>query len=85
MKAVVAMMGLTLLGLGLAPPATGQDAAAIVGRSARAYAATSNLRADFVQRIEDSMIGTYDSRGALLQQGENRLSMRFSDPDGDAV
>lgn len=85
MKAVVAMMGLTLLGLGFAPPATGQDAATIVGRSARAYAATSNLRADFVQRIEDSMIGTYDSRGALLQQGENRLSMRFSDPDGDAV
>ena len=85
MKAVVSMLGLTLLGLGLGPPATAQDAAAIVGRSARVYAATSNLRADFVQRIEDSMIGTYDSRGALLQQGENRLSMRFSDPDGDAV
>jgi outer membrane lipoprotein carrier protein len=79
------MLGLTLLGLGLAPPAIAQDAAAIVGRSARVYAATSNLRADFVQRIEDSMIGTYDSRGALLQQGENRLSMRFSDPDGDAI
>jgi outer membrane lipoprotein carrier protein len=79
------MLGLTLLGLGLGPPATAQDAAAIVGRSARVYAATSNLRADFVQRIEDSMIGTYDSRGALLQQGENRLSMRFSDPDGDAI
>ncbi|HET7110513.1 MAG TPA: outer membrane lipoprotein carrier protein LolA [Gemmatimonadales bacterium] len=85
MKAVVSMLGLTLLGLGLGPPATAQDAAAIVGRSARVYAATSNLRADFVQRIEDSMIGTYDSRGALLQQGENRLSMRFSDPDGDAI
>jgi outer membrane lipoprotein carrier protein len=79
------MMGLTLLGLGLAPQASAQDAAAIVGRSARAYAATSSLRADFVQRIEDSMIGTYDSRGALLQQGENKLSMRFSDPDGDAI
>jgi outer membrane lipoprotein carrier protein len=79
------MLGLTLLGLGLGPPAIAQDAAAIVGRSARVYAATSNLRADFVQRIEDSMIGTYDSRGALLQQGENRLSMRFSDPDGDAI
>jgi outer membrane lipoprotein carrier protein len=79
------MMGLTLLGFGLAPQASAQDAAAIVGRSARAYAATSSLRADFVQRIEDSMIGTYDSRGALLQQGENKLSMRFSDPDGDAI
>jgi outer membrane lipoprotein carrier protein len=79
------MMGLTLLVFGLAPQASAQDAAAIVGRSARAYAATSSLRADFVQRIEDSMIGTYDSRGALLQQGENKLSMRFSDPDGDAI
>jgi outer membrane lipoprotein carrier protein len=78
-------MGLTLLVFGLAPQASAQDAAAIVGRSARAYAATSSLRADFVQRIEDSMIGTYDSRGALLQQGENKLSMRFSDPDGDAI
>ncbi|HET9603026.1 MAG TPA: outer membrane lipoprotein carrier protein LolA [Gemmatimonadales bacterium] len=85
MKAVVPMMGLTLLVFGLAPQASAQDAAAIVGRSARAYAATSSLRADFVQRIEDSMIGTYDSRGALLQQGENKLSMRFSDPDGDAI
>ena len=31
------------------------------------------------------MIGTYDSRGKLLQQGENKLSMRFTDPDGDAI
>lgn len=83
MKAVVPLLG--LLGLGLAMPAAAQDAAAIVGRSARAYAATSSLRADFVQRIEDSMIGTYDSRGALMQQGQNRLSMRFSDPNGDAI
>lgn len=85
MKVVVPVMGLSLLGLALVPPVRAQDAAAIVGRSARVYAAMSSLRADFVQRIEDSLIGTYDSRGALLQQGENKLSMRFSDPEGDAI
>lgn len=85
MKVVVPIMGVMLFGLAQATPLQGQDAAAIVGRSARAYAATSSLRADFIQRIEDSMIGTYDSRGKLLQQGENKLSMRFTDPDGDAI
>lgn len=85
MKAVVAMLGMALLVAGIARPARAQDAAAIVGRSARVYESISSLRAEFTQRIEDSMIGTYDSRGALMQKGQNRLSMRFSDPDGDAI
>ena len=85
MKVVVPLVSVMLLGLVQAAPVRAQDAAAIVNRSARAYAATSSLRADFIQRIEDSMIGTYDSRGKLLQAGENKLSMRFTDPDGDAI
>jgi outer membrane lipoprotein carrier protein len=57
----------------------------VVDRAAVAYAGLSSLRADFEQRIEDSLIGTFDSRGALVQAGQNRLAMRFSDPEGDAI
>lgn len=67
-------------------PATAQTSArTVVDRAAVAYAGLSSLRADFEQRIEDSLIGTFDSRGALVQAGQNRLAMRFSDPDGDAI
>jgi outer membrane lipoprotein carrier protein len=62
-----------------------RNAGSVVGRAARAYAGLASLRADFVQRIEDSLIGTFDSRGVVTQAGENRLSMRFSDPAGDAI
>jgi outer membrane lipoprotein carrier protein len=82
LRVVRVVAGLVLL---VALPLSAQSAASIVGRSARAYEAIANLRADFSQRIEDSMIGTYDSHGALMQQGQNRLSMRFDDPAGDAI
>ena len=62
-----------------------RNAGSVVGRAARAYAGLASLRADFVQRIEDSLIGTFDSRGIVTQAGENRLAMRFSDPAGDAI
>ncbi len=62
-----------------------QSAGSIVARAARAYAGLASLRADFEQRIEDSLIGTFDSRGVVTQAGENRLAMRFSDPAGDAI
>ena len=62
-----------------------QKAETIVGRSARAYAALTSLKADFEQRIADSLIGTFDSRGSVTQAGENQLAMRFSDPAGDAI
>lgn len=70
-----------------AVPATarGQDAAAVVGRSARIYAGLTSLAADFQQRIADSLIGTFDSQGRLVQAGEARLAMRFTVPDGDAI
>ena len=62
-----------------------QNAGSIVARAARVYAGLASLRADFEQRIEDSLIGTFDSRGVVTQAGENRLAMRFSDPAGDAI
>jgi outer membrane lipoprotein carrier protein len=70
----------------VAPPAGAQaNARDVVGRAARAYAGLSSLSAEFEQRIEDSLIGTFDSRGSLVQSGQNRLAMRFNDPAGDAI
>jgi outer membrane lipoprotein carrier protein len=80
---LLACLGALLAPVELAAQTT--DAGAIVGRSARAYRALGSLRADFVQVIEDEMIGTFESRGVLVQAGQNKLSMRFSDPDGDAI
>lgn len=69
----------------LAAPLEAQDGGAIVGRAANVYASLGSLRADFQQRIADSLIGTFDSRGSLVQAGQNLLAMRFSDPAGDAI
>lgn len=72
--------------LALAPsPVAAQDAAAIVARAARTYGALTSLQADFSQRIADSLIGNFESEGRLVQAGQNQLSMRFSDPAGDAI
>lgn len=62
-----------------------QDPGAIISRSAKVYGALTSFRADFRQTIADQMIGTYDSEGRLIQQGEAKLSMRFTDPKGDAI
>ena len=62
-----------------------QDAKAIVSRAALAYRSLSSLRADFDQLIENQMIGNAASKGVLVQSGEARLSMRFSDPPGEAI
>lgn len=65
--------------------ASAQDGSRIVGRSGQAYRNLSSLRADFVQVISDRMIGEFDSRGTLMQAGNNHLQMRFSDPEGDLI
>ena len=78
--ALAAMLLLTSAG----SPAA-QDAKAIVSRAAGAYRSLSSLRADFDQTIENPMIGNADSKGVLIQSGEAKLSMRFSDPPGEAI
>ena len=76
---------LTLAGLLVAVPAAAQDAGAIIGRASRVYRSLSSLRADFVQVIDNPMIDSAESRGTLVQSGEAKLSMRFSDPPGEAI
>lgn len=71
--------------LGSAPLPQDPDPAAIIERAAQTYQGISSFRADFRQVIADSMIGTYESRGKLVQAGEAKLSMRFTDPAGEAI
>jgi len=83
------LLRLTLVSLFLSacPPAPlpAQDAKSIVSRAAFAYRSLSSLRADFDQLIENQMIGNAASKGVLVQSGEARLSMRFSEPPGEAI
>jgi outer membrane lipoprotein carrier protein len=62
-----------------------QDAQAIVGRSSRVNRSLSRLRADFVPVNDNPMIDSAESRGTLVQAGPDKLSMRFSDPPGEAI
>jgi outer membrane lipoprotein carrier protein len=80
---MVVLCAAMLLPLQLA--AQDPDPRVIVDKAARAYAALKSFRADFRQVIADSMIGTYESQGKLVQTGPNQLVMRFSDPKDDAI
>ena len=62
-----------------------QDAQGIVGRSSAVYRSLASLSADFVQVIDNPMIDSAESRGRLIQAGPSKLSMRFTDPPGEAV
>jgi outer membrane lipoprotein carrier protein len=79
---VFAHLALLLLG---AAPLQAQDAQAIIGRSAQVYRSLGSLQADFVQLIDNPMIDSAESRGKLAQAGPAKLSMRFSDPPGEAI
>lgn len=71
--------------VGVVPVAGAQDAARVVGRAGQVYRGLTSLRAEFTQTISDRMIGDFHSRGTLIQAGNNRLVMRFSDPAGDVI
>jgi outer membrane lipoprotein-sorting protein len=78
----LAVFALIMLG---GSPAVAQDAQAVIGRAARAYRSLANLRADFVQVIDNPMIDSAQSKGTLVQAGPAKLAMRFSDPPGEAI
>lgn len=77
-------MALTLA-LAAPAPVDAQDAAELIGRASRVYRSLASLRADFVQIINNPMIDSAESKGTLVQSGDARLSMRFSDPPGEAI
>lgn len=80
-----ALLALLLAGTATSLPAQQGSAGEILERAARAYQGINSFRADFRQVIADSMIGTFESHGKLVQAGEAKLSMRFTDPDGEAI
>jgi outer membrane lipoprotein carrier protein len=75
-----------LLAMTFAPaPAQAQNADQLIGRASQVYRSLASLRADFVQVIDNPMIDSAESRGTLIQSGNAKLSMRFSDPPGEAI
>jgi outer membrane lipoprotein carrier protein len=85
-RALGALAAVGLLPLLVAArPVQAQDAASIVGRSSRVYRSLASLTADFVHVIDNPMIDSAESRGTLIQAGPSKLSMRFSDPPGEAI
>lgn len=77
---------LGLVAAALAAPLWGQqDANAVIGRAARVYRSLGSLQANFVQVIDNPMIDSAESKGTLVQAGPDKLSMRFSQPPGEAI
>lgn len=80
-----AAAALLLCSLSSALPLQAQRADSIIERSSAAYRQLRSLTANFDQVISNEMIGTFKSRGTLAQAGAARLSMRFTDPAGEAI
>jgi outer membrane lipoprotein carrier protein len=79
------LLALALLAAPAATSAQQPDGEQVAARAARVYRGLSSLTADFTQVIEDEALGRLEARGTLVQAGQNRLAMRFSDPKGDAI
>lgn len=73
------------------PPAEGaseQDPTVqeVLRATSRRYEGIRSLSADFVQELENTLLGrTVRSRGELFQRQPDRFLMRFSDPAGDVI
>lgn len=62
------------------------DPLTIVRRAGAVYRGLNSLQADFVQVIQDAVLGdTLTSRGKLYQSGASAFAMRFSDPPDEAI
>jgi outer membrane lipoprotein carrier protein len=66
--------------------AAAQDGATVLKRAAAAYAKVRSMRAQFVQRRENPLLGTNTtSRGTLYQRDPDRFALKFSEPAGDII
>lgn len=75
------------LALCLAAPLAAQTAAdSVIDRAVTAWAGVHTARGSFEQTITNALTGgTATSHGDFQQQRPNRLSIRFTDPDGDRI
>jgi outer membrane lipoprotein carrier protein len=63
-----------------------QDPSAILDRASAAYDTVKTLQADFIQIVENPMVGDPDTtRGKLFQRRPSDFAMRFTDPKNDRV
>jgi outer membrane lipoprotein carrier protein len=63
-----------------------QDPGPILDRASQTYDSVRTLAADFVQIVDNPMIGGPDTtRGRLFQRRPNYFAMRFTDPKHDRV
>jgi outer membrane lipoprotein carrier protein len=62
------------------------DPLAILDRASQVYDSVRTLQADFVQVVENAMLGDPDTTvGKLYQQRPSFFAMRFTDPKGDRI
>src|SRR5207237_7660623 len=63
-----------------------QDPLAVLDRASASFDTVRTLRADFVQVIENPMIGDPDTtRGRLYQRRPGYFAMRFTEPKNDRI
>src|SRR5712691_11835900 len=63
-----------------------QDPLAILDRASSSFDTVRTLQADFVQIVENPMVGDPDTtRGKLFQRRPSYFAMRFTDPKNDRV
>jgi outer membrane lipoprotein carrier protein len=65
---------------------TAQDPGPILDHASASFDTVRTLSADFVQIVENPMLGDPDTtRGRLFQRRPNFFAMRFSDPKNDRI
>jgi len=63
-----------------------QDPFAVLARARAAYDTIHTLRADFIQIVDNPMVGAPDTtRGVLYQQPPSRFTMNFTRPKHDRI
>lgn len=63
-----------------------QDPFAVMARARAAYDTIHSLRADFIQIVDNPMVGAPDTtRGVLYQDPPSKFTMNFSHPKGDRI
>ncbi|HEY0674297.1 MAG TPA: outer membrane lipoprotein carrier protein LolA [Longimicrobiales bacterium] len=67
-------------------PVPSGDGAVVLKRASAAYSNVRSMRADFVQRRENPLLGsTLTSRGILYQRAPDRFALKFTQPAGDII
>src|SRR5437016_2357575 len=72
--------------LSVSPTVRQSDVGSILDRASACFDTVRTLAADFVQVIENPMLGDPDTtRGKLYQRRPNYFAMRFTEPENDRV